>query len=323
MSVEGHAGPEGCEKAEFAASGQTAKRIHITGAPRSGTTLLLALMLACFDIDGGVRDERRLWRTPPKHRKIVCTKFPDETDFAGQMLNFDPDLHVIFIVRDPRDVIVSRSHIAPERYLTNLRVWRDNLEAAKPRFGHKRFHLVHYCDLAADPDCVQAQLVADMPFLKRLRPFSRFLDCAREEGGEWLKAMHMKLRPVAADSVGQWRGHLRRVKGQIQIHGDISDDLKFLGFEPDSAWLSLLDGVRPDMRASATIEHLYFGKRVTRVWRNALGTIIYLARRYLGVELSDTGERRALVRCAESAANENLSLSGALRPTEVRESRTA
>src|SRR5579863_7894276 len=85
-----------------------AKRIHITGPPRSGTTLLLALMLSCFEIDGGVRDERRLWRTPPKRRQIVCSKFPDETDFATSMLPLDPDLHVIYIVRDARDVVVSQ-----------------------------------------------------------------------------------------------------------------------------------------------------------------------------------------------------------------------
>lgn len=297
------------------------KRIHITGAPRSGTTLLLALMMACFDIDGGVAEERRLWRTPPKGRRIVCTKYPDETDFATQMLRFDPDLHVVFLLRDPRDVVASQSHLGPDRYLTNLRVWRKNLAEAKPWFGHRRFHVVDYSDLANDPDRVQARLAADMPFLVPVKPFSRFLERAEEEGGEWLSAMHMKLRPVAPDRVGSWRGHLPRVKGQMLIHGDVSGDLADFGYEPDERWRSAFAGVRPDLRASAAIERPGFGKRVTRLWRNGLGMLLYLARRYLGVELSDTGEARR--RRAPPVANENDSLPTVLPGGTVRKSGTA
>ena len=267
------------------------KRIHITGAPRSGTTLLLSLMLSCFEIDGGVTTERRLWRTPPKDKKVVCTKFPDETDFATRMLGWDPDLHVIFILRDPRDVVVSKSHINPDRYLINLRVWKDNLAAARPWFGHRRFHVVHYADLAEYPDRVQAELASDMPFLRQRRKFSRFVECADEE--TWLKNMHMELRPITSERVGHWRQHRDRVKGQLVIHGGISNELLQMGFELDDAWLSQLDGVRPNVRASAAIERADLGRRVTRRWRNTLGTLVYLARRYGRLELSSSGEKNS------------------------------
>jgi hypothetical protein len=298
--------------------GQRPKRIHITGSPRSGTTLFLALMLACFDVDGGIRDERRLWRTPPKDRRIVCTKFPDETGFAASMLPLDPDLHVIFVVRDPRDVIVSQSHVDPDRYLTNLRVWKHNLEAAKPWFGHSRFHVVDYSELAADPDRVQERLAFDMPFLRTVRLFSRFQDCAGEEDGAWLNRMHMKLRPVTSDSVGQWRNHLSRLKGQLLVHGDISDDLITMGFEQDKSWLDLLAGVRPDLSPSATIEHVNLSKRITRMWRNTIGTIVYIARRYFNIELSSTGEKMPVHELPYKAANENSSIS--LPPDKLRSS---
>ncbi len=300
---------------------QRPRRIHITGTPRSGTTLFLALMLACFEIDGGVQDERRLWRTPPKGRNIVCTKFPDETDFAANMLPLDPDLHVIYILRDPRDVVVSQSHIDPGRYLTNLRVWKANLEAAKPWFGHRRFHVIDYSALASDPDGVQAQLALDMPFLHRVRAFSRFLDCASEEKGAWLNHMHMKLRPVSSESVGHWRNHLSRVKGQLLIHGDISDELIAMGYEQDKFWLDLLAGVRPDLSPSATIEHINLSKRITRIWRNTLGAIVYLARRRLNLELSSTGEKEPIRELARAAANENRSI--ALPSEKLRRSETA
>lgn len=296
---------ERCRLADRLPTTVTPKRIHITGTPRSGTTLLLSLMLSCFDIDGGVVNERRLWRTPPKGRQIVCTKFPDETDFATAMLALDPDLHVIFIVRDPRDVISSRNHIAPGGYLTNLRVWRENLEAAKPYFRHPRFHVVDYRRLTLDPDDAQERLAAAMPFLASLRPFSNFAAFAREEEGGWLHDMKLELRPVAPDRVGNWRRHLPRVKGQMLTHGDVSDDLIALGFERTKDWLSLLDCVAPDFLPSAAVEMPHFGRRITRIWRNAIGTIVYLARRYLGLELSDTGEGKSM-EASFPAANENL-----------------
>lgn len=291
-----------------AVSGAT-KRIHITGTPRSGTTLFVTLMLACFEIDGGVTDERRLWRTPPKNCRVVLTKFPGETDFATQMLSFDWDLHVIFLVRDPRDVVVSENHRAPGRYMTNFRVWRDDLHAAIPYFGHKRFHVVTYDELVADPDGVQARLAEDMPFLKVLRPFSRYLECGDQHGGEWLTAMPLNLRPVDKDRMGRWREFLPRIKGQMIIHGDITDDLMMMGFETDRSWASALDNVLPDLRSSATPERADFGRRVTRRWRNVLGAFLYLARRYLGIELSDTGETPQESMPRPGVANENSSFS--------------
>jgi hypothetical protein len=212
-------------------------------------------MLACFAIDGGVARERRLWRTPPKNRRIVCTKFPDETDFAAAMLACDSDLHVIFIVHDPRDVVVSRHHASPGRYLTNLRVWRQNYTAARPYFDHPRFHVVRYRDLVRDPDAVQRRLGAAMPFLEPVRPFSRYLECSRDEDGAWLRGMDMDLRPVCPDSIANWRAHPGRVKGQIMRHGDISAELIALGFEDNADWQGLLAGAIPDFSPGAAVEH--------------------------------------------------------------------
>jgi len=282
------------------------KRIHITGTPRSGTTLLLSLMLSCFDIDGGLPRDHRLWRRPPRDRRIVCTKFTDETDFAAAMLPLDPDLHVIFILRDPRDVVVSRTHVDTSRYVTNLHVWRANLAAAQKYFGHERMHVVRYEDLTADPDGVQATLLAEMPFLDPLRPFLCFTDCAEEDTGSWLTSMYMELRPVDSHGHGRWRKHLPRLKGQLARHGDLSDELLSLGFERDKKWLATLDNVEPDFCALTKGERPDFGARVTRGWRNALGAAAYLSRRYLGLEFSDMGENTWLAD-EPRAANENIS----------------
>jgi hypothetical protein len=284
------------------------KRIHVTGSPRSGTTLLLALLLSCFDIDGGVPQERRLKRTPPSNCRIVCTKFPNETDFAARMLHLDPDLHVIFMLRDPRDVIASRSHLRPSVYLTNLRIWRENLEQARPYFGHRRFHVVYYRDLTENPDLIQRRIAREIPFLRPRRRFSKYTDHAREEGGNWLKSMHMRGGPIARDRGENWRRHLGRVKGQLIIHGDVSDALIEFGFEPNKSWLFALDSVMPDFKSSAADERTGLGKRITRLWRNSTGSIAYLSRRYLGIELTNPGKTAAQEADNSASSQESSSL---------------
>src|SRR5256885_11036539 len=82
-------------------------RIHITGAARSGTTLMLALMATCFGIDGAVEQETRLWRAPVRGRRIVLTKQPQDERLALFLTRLDPRLHIIYMLRDPREVIVS------------------------------------------------------------------------------------------------------------------------------------------------------------------------------------------------------------------------
>src|SRR5256885_11397004 len=71
-----------------APAGRPPMRIHITGAARSGTTLMLALMVTCFDIDGAVARETRLWRAPARGRRIVLTKQPQDEKLALFLTRF-------------------------------------------------------------------------------------------------------------------------------------------------------------------------------------------------------------------------------------------
>lgn len=255
-------------------------RIHITGAPRSGTTLMLALMLTCFDIDGGVAHEQRIWRSVPKGKRIVCTKRPGDERVAGALVRLDPDLHIVCMLRDPRDSVVSIHNKSPDAYWSNLRAWRDSARAIQRYRHHPRFHVVRYDDLARDPDKVQRVLAAEMPFLKEMLPFSRFHAQVQVGDEQWLRAMR-SVRPISAESVGSWRRHLPRLKGQLLRHGDVSDELIALGFENDKAWLKLLEDIEPDMTPSRAPEEMTFGRRITRIWRDLSGGAAYLARRYM------------------------------------------
>ena len=257
------------------------KRIHITGAHRSGTTLLCALLASCFEIDVVVPDEHRL-RTPLDWTgSITCSKCADETGYAFRLLPLDPDLHTVHILRDPRDVLVSRYMPQPERYFTNLRCWRRN-KPGSIWARHRRAHLVRYEHLVRQPDDVQAHLAAGMPFLRRVCAFSMYSERARELASSrnlyWPQAMH-SIRPPTTASIGTWQQHPERVKGQILRHGDISKELIELGYERDRNWLSLLEGREPDLTPSHMPEDDPLKSRVTRTWRDALGMFDYVRAR--------------------------------------------
>src|SRR5262249_24060878 len=100
------------------------KRIHIVGAgPRTGTTLLAQCMIACFEIDAFEAHEAPL----SVHRKnvdIYLTKNPVDLNIVGPRLLLARHLHVLAMLRDPRDVIASKHGRAPDRYWIPLRFWR-------------------------------------------------------------------------------------------------------------------------------------------------------------------------------------------------------
>jgi hypothetical protein len=253
-------------------------RIHITGAARSGTTLMLALMATCFEIDGAMARETRLWRAPARGRRIVLTKQPQDEMLALFLTRFDPRLHVIYMLRDPREVIVSVHGTDPGRHWSNLRAWRESVRSAERYFGHPRVHVVRYDDLMRDPDSVQRTLADAMPFLKVTLPFSRFHEHAKIADPQWRRAMG-SIRSLSPDTLGSWRNHLPRLKAQLALHGDVSDDLIRLGFEKDKHWLAHLDGIEPDPMPSRTAEHESLRRRFNHVWRDTVGAAGYLLQR--------------------------------------------
>ena len=255
-------------------------RIHIGGPPRSGTTLMLTLIATCFKVDGAVRNETHLWRTVPKGEAIVCTKYPGDETLAPLVLGWDSKLWWLYLMRDPRDVVVSIHGGAPDQYWSNLRAWRESVEAARKVLSHPRFVVVRYEDLAKDPDDVQNKLVARMPFLEKTLPFSRYHEAANLD--RFAEAAMRGLRPITGETVGAWREHKPRLAAQLAQHGDIADLLIAFGYERDREWLKELSGVEPEATQSRVPDRVPFGKALRRRLRRPLHAAEYLARRAFG-----------------------------------------
>lgn len=247
---------------------EVSRHIHIVGcSPRSGTTLMQEMMVSCFAIDAHCDHEQSLFKSPRTPHGVLCTKHPREVPYLQCVLPHNANFTAIYVVRDPRDVIVSQHKKHPGRYYSSLRFWLSADRYAKQLEGHPRFLVVRYEDLVSDPDRVQQQLELAMPFLTRRHAFSEFHLHARisEQSAMALNGV----RPVSVSSIGRWRQHLDRVAGQILLHSDIADRLIHFGYETDRQWQGQLpaspvrhDSVMEDEQS--LLEQLRYAWRIRR-----------------------------------------------------------
>lgn len=230
------------------------QRVHIVSCgPRTGSTLLAEAMRACFDVDAWEDHEAGMYAEAPPGARVYLTKSPGDLLRVGPRLRVDRDFHVVYLVRDPRDTITSRHGSAPDSYWASLRYWKLFEPEGERLRERRRFTAVRYEDFVSDPDATQRRLAEAMPFLHPTAPFSRYHEVA-EPSSKSLLALK-GVRPIGSDRVGGWTAHLPRVKGQILIHGPISQDLIRHGYESDRSWEGLLDGVDPDLSAGHLSEH--------------------------------------------------------------------
>jgi hypothetical protein len=227
------------------------------------------LMVNCFEIDGFTEHELSVFRRPLQPFNVFCSKSPQEVDCVRPLLALERNLWVIYMMRDPRDVVVSRHGQEPDKYWTNLRMWKHLHRVAAKASHHPRFLTVRYEDLVTDPARVQGWLRGRMPFLRMRASFSDFHEMARPSKKS-LEALG-EVRPINGGSVGTWRRHKPRLAAQLLLHGSITRDLIDLGYEPDDAWLRELDGVVPDNQVSRWPERLSPWERIRRTaWRHGM-----------------------------------------------------
>jgi hypothetical protein len=195
-------------------------------------------------------------------KRVYLTKRPADLGAIAPRLRLDPHFHAVCLMRDPRDVVVSRHNKDRSRYWTPLRIWKERLPLVRRFSGHARFTLIRYEDLVVDPDAAARRLTDRLPFLELTHPFSAFPALAQPSPAA-VDALGA-VRPFDTASIGNWRNHLPRLAGQLAKYGPITDELVEFGYERDAGWLTALAGVTPDRAPS----RLGLGRR--RPWRRYL-----------------------------------------------------
>jgi hypothetical protein len=218
---------------------------------------MFELIVSCFDVSRFGDHEVSLFARPsPLPNGPWASKKPTDLIHACRVMRWDPDLHIIYMQRDPRDVVVLQHGSRPGRYWCDFDIWQRN-QMLLPRIErHPRFHLCRYEDLVTQPDRVQAELQARFPFLRQLHAFSQFDEVARRSAT--VDRALNGVRRVSPDRVGKWRENLPRVLGQVRAFPDLPRYVMQAGYEVDQSWLSLLGGVLPDTSESVRAEHNEF-----------------------------------------------------------------
>ncbi|MFN3890548.1 MAG: hypothetical protein ACK4MV_09130 [Beijerinckiaceae bacterium] len=165
---------------------------------------------------------------------VCLTKRPEDIFYMRPRFMVDPRVHVICLVRDPRDSIVSKHGLRPDGYYANLGIWKRARRIAMSLEKHPRFLVVKYEDLVRDADSVQDKIAQWAPFLKRKAAFSSF-GSDETVSDSYLVALN-GVRPISSSSIGNWRKNAARVAQQIATWGDMDEDLRAYDYERDDRW---------------------------------------------------------------------------------------
>lgn len=257
----------------------TMQRLHIVGCPRSGTTLMMELMVTCFMKSAFCDHEMSLFDEPENNPKLFFSKQPSDIKFLEHVFPKDPTLYVLYMVRDPRSVITSIHGSRPDEYFCNYRAWQACADAATGYENQTRFLKVRYEDLVEDPDAVQRVIMEKFSFLKKIHNFSEYEKKAKPSG-DALTAMS-GLRAVDKSRVSGWHAHLPRVKAELLKSQSMIDALIVNGYEPNRQWTKLLDDVDPVEYPCRYPEKDFFLKTLETRFRKWRASRRYLARRKL------------------------------------------
>lgn len=212
------------------------RQIHIAGCARSGTTMAQFAMIA-FDrvriaeqetaVDyPGLRDTLRLYARGEIGRgpSVLVTKRgyrwhePEQVERLIQRIEQE-DLGLIYLVRDPRDVLSSyhsggstrTSYLTPARWLESVRAGERLLQAVGER---KSTVVLRYEDFALDPSAVQRRLESAFGLETRagvtsLAELEHNLALAQYRVAPNMELAMHRIRRIDASSVGRWRQSAR------------------------------------------------------------------------------------------------------------------
>ncbi len=239
------------------------RHLHIVAcSPRTGTTLLHEVMVTCFKVDKHYDHEIRFHLVTGTDGETVITKRPKDTMYMPAVLDDDPELFVIYLLRDPRDTICSRHGKDKSIYYSNIRLWRQMHGYARQMAGHERFLEVRYEDFVSDPDATQQMIMDKFSWLEKTHLFSEYHEYA-VVSEKSRTAMH-SVRPIAPTSVGVWTKNPGRIKAQQMLHGSLTPELIECGYESSGDWEKVLDDVEPDTTRSLYPEKLYLWRRLSQ-----------------------------------------------------------
>jgi hypothetical protein len=217
------------------------QHVVVCGFPRSGSTMLQAMIEACVVGARTFRDERPALdaaRRALRNHRLMVTKDPWDVFYVDEIRDFYSSrratVQFVLTNRDPRAVLTSFFEDSTEYYVPPdwWRAHRDHFQYAR---SFADVLCIEYADLVSSPASVERQLTERIGWKLRER-FANFHQALPKD----FNTVGLNgLRPPDPSTAAKWRHprhreRLRQVLGEIP---DLPDYLIEAGYETDARWV--------------------------------------------------------------------------------------
>ena len=199
--------------------------IIIGGCNRSGTSLMLSLLSCHPDVVGigkethglcqrrtrkrtGFYSTVRMWRVyqwlgkidiPPEAKRWAEKTPRNVYNYANLIHYFGPDVRILNMVRDGRDVVTSY-YGNDDEHMVDPDYWSRFVSLGKEMESHPQVMTVHFEDLVREPIKMMKQICEHVG-LDYVPEFESYPDSARVRNLGGLG----KARPISPQSIGRWK----------------------------------------------------------------------------------------------------------------------
>ncbi|WP_410223692.1 hypothetical protein, partial [Limnospira platensis] len=146
------------------------RRVYIRGCPRSGNTLMLLLCGVGFKNSHVLTAQDIPIPNKSNPNQITFGTFPSPEGLSHKKVQADhfldlEDAAIIFMIRDPRDVLVSEHGAKPgEPWIKDPKRWIDNALILNKVKEHERVLWIKYEDLVTNPNAIQEKIAVKFGF---------------------------------------------------------------------------------------------------------------------------------------------------------------
>ncbi len=209
--------------------GRGIRRAHIIGCARSGTTMLHYAM-ATFDKVNLHEVESNIRYTPSITQSLALCRKPAgswlitkrefgwfEPDAVDDLMTFliAENIALINVVRDPRDVLVSRHagndasdyYVDPDRWLASITAGEKIYRAVSERVPALT---LRYEDIVRQSDVVEQRLIEELELVRsheagKFNELTRTMTRKGITTNPWMQRALHSVRDFDQNSVGRWR----------------------------------------------------------------------------------------------------------------------
>lgn len=216
--------------------------ILVTGCHRSGTSLMTSLMLSLSDVFVNQSEKEPHLRVTniENSKKYFVRKCPQLRGCAtinDVVEDFGPySIHdviqmgykVIYMLRDGRDVEVSKHPKSPDKYWSEPWKWVTSVKRAIPNFENPELMVVNYETLVACPEAVMIDISKWLDVNYGSIDIVHTKVMPKSEIGIAMG----KIRPVDSNSVGRWKDpeHTERIK-EVLSYPEFQELLIEMGYD--------------------------------------------------------------------------------------------